>query len=331
MSKKIDRKLTSVALLVLMIIIFSVNKPLFFSVGNFSSILRDAASVGIISCGATFVIITGGIDNSVGSMMALSAMVCANMLKFYQLPLILVLLVTLILSTLMGSVNGVLVAKLKIPDFIVTLATMNIYRGLTRALNRTDVESLQHPMIENEIFGNFGGKVGNIYYVTILMLVMIFIAYYILKHTKMGLYTYAVGSNAKSAALTGISFKKIKIFAYTLTGFCCGVDGIMSASRMMTATTETGSGMEFSVISAIVIGGCSLQGGRGDMIGTLIGTLLMAVINSGITLLGVSTYYQSIIKGVVILAAVLLDIAYASLAEKKLKQERNKELAKEAA
>ena len=186
-------------------------------------------------------------------------------------------------------------------------------------------------MIENEIFGNFGGKVGNIYYVTILMLVMIFIAYYILKHTKMGLYTYAVGSNAKSAALTGISFKKIKIFAYTLTGFCCGVAGIMSASRMMTATTETGSGMEFSVISAIVIGGCSLQGGRGDMIGTLIGTLLMAVINSGITQLGVSTYYQSIIKGVVILAAVLLDIAYASLAEKKLKQERNKELAKEAA
>ena len=173
-----------------------------------------------------------------------------------------------------------------------------------------EMKKLENAMIKNNILKMLGGRIGVFYLVDIVFFILIIISHYILRYTKLGLYAYAVGSNAQAAKLTGINLAKIKVFAYTYTGFLCGIAGIMTVARMMTATTEIGIGMEFSVISAVVIGGCSLQGGRGDMTGTFIGTLLMAVINSGIVQIGISTYYQPIIKGVVILAAVLFDIAY---------------------
>lgn len=316
MNRNIARKLTSILLLLLMIAVFSVQTPLFFTVNNLSSILREASFVGIIACGMTFVIITGGIDISVGSTMALCAMVCSNLLRFTGAPLAAVLAVTALLGLALGVVNGLLVTKLNIPDFIVTLATMNIYRGLTRAINATDVESLKNPMIKNASFKLLGGRIGPIYLVVIAFFALVLVSHYLLRHTRLGLYTYAVGSNAQAARLTGISFAGIKIFAFAFTGLACGIAGIMTAARMMTATTEIGVGMEFNVIAAIVIGGCSLQGGRGDMTGTLIGTLLMAVINSGIVQIGISTYYQPVIKGGIILAAVLFDIFYANYSKR---------------
>ena len=319
MNNKIIRKLVSIVLLALMIAIFSFNSPLFFSVNNFASILREASFVGIIACGMTFVIITGGIDISVGSTMALCAMVCSNMLRFTSLSPALVIPMTVLLGTLLGLVNGVLVTKLDIPDFIVTLATMNIYRGITKVINATDVEALKNSMIKNDAFKLLGGRIGLIYLSVIIFLVLLLVSHYILNNTKIGLYTYAVGSNASAARLTGISFTKIKIFVFTYTGFVCSIAGVLTAARMMTATTEIGVGMEFHVISAVVIGGCSLQGGRGDMIGTMVGTLLMAVINSGIVQIGISTYYQPVIKGAIIILAVLFDIVYLSYTEKKRK------------
>ena len=264
MNRNIARKLTSILLLLLMIAVFSVQTPLFFTVNNLSSILREASFVGIIACGMTFVIITGGIDISVGSTMALCAMVCSNLLRFTGAPLAAVLAVTALLGLALGGVNGLLVTKLNIPDFIVTLATMNIYRGLTRAINATDVESLKNPMIKNASFKLLGGRIGLIYLVVIAFFALALVSHYLLRHTRLGLYTYAVGSNAQAARLTGISFAGIKIFAFAFTGLACGIAGIMTAARMMTATTEIGVGMEFNVIAAIVIGGCSLQGGRGD-------------------------------------------------------------------
>lgn len=319
MNDKIIRKMVSIILLTVMIAIFSFNSPLFFSVNNFASILREASYVGIIACGMTFVVITGGIDISVGSTMALCAMVCSNMLRFTQLSLVIVIPATILLGTILGLVNGILVTKLNIPDFIVTLATMNIYRGITTVINATDVEALKNSMIQNEIFRLLGGRFGLIYLVVIIFGIILLLSHYILNHTKIGLYTYAVGSNAQAAKLTGISFIKVKIFAFTYTGLVCGIAGVMTAARMMTATTEIGVGMEFNVISAIVIGGVSLQGGRGDMLGNLVGTLLMSVINSGIVQVGISTYYQPIIKGAIIIAAVLFDIGYLYYVERRRK------------
>lgn len=310
LSDKIIRKLILVILLVVMVAAFSFHSPLFFSVDNFSSILREASFVGIIACGMTFVIITGGIDISVGSTMAVCAMICSNMLRFTEIPLFIVIIAVIFSGIVLGMINGLLVTKLNIPDFIVTLATMNIYRGITKIINATDIEALQNSTIKNPSFKLLGGKIGAIYIVVILFLIIALISHYILGYTRLGLYTYAVGSNKQAAKLTGISCDKIKIFAFTYTGFVCSFAGIMTASRMMTATTEIGNGMEFNVIAAIVIGGCSLSGGRGDMIGTMIGVILMSIINSGIVQVGISTYYQPIIKGVIIITAVLFDIAY---------------------
>lgn len=324
--KKLDRRMISVILLAVMIAFFSANTSLFFSVNNFVSILREASYVGIIASGMTFVIITGGIDISVGSTMALTAMVCSNLLRFTSVPLLFVLCLVMALGLGLGLLNGFLVAGLNIPDFIVTLATMNIFRGLTRVLNATDVAALQNPMIQNKVLEFLGGKIGPVYIVTIVFAAFALISWYVLKYTKLGLYTYAVGSNAQASRLTGISFNKIKVFAFAYTGFVCAAAGIMTAARMMTATTEVGIGMEFNVISAIVIGGCSLQGGKGDMTGTVIGTLLMSVINSGIVQMGISTYYQSIIKGMIILAAVLFDIGYAHYSDKRIKTAANREI-----
>lgn len=321
MNRKIARKLASVLLLLIMILVFSLNTPLFFTVNNLASVLREASFVGIIACGMTMVIITGGIDISVGSTMALCAMVCSNLLRFTDMALWAALGITLLLGLFLGAVNGILVTGLKIPDFIVTLATMNIYRGLTRAINATDVESLKNPMIRNQAFKLLGGRIGIIYLVVIVFFILILVSHYILRYTKLGLYTYAVGSGAQASRLTGISYEKVKIFAFAFTGLVCAAAGIMTAARMMTATTEIGVGMEFNVIAAVVIGGCSLQGGRGDMTGTLIGTLLMAVINSGIVQAGISTYYQPIIKGGIILAAVLFDLFYARYTEQQAKNQ----------
>jgi len=325
---KVIRKMISIILLIVMIAIFSLNSPLFFSANNFATILREASYVGIIACGMTFVIITGGIDISVGSIMALCAMVCSNMLRFTQISLVIVILAVLLLGIGLGLLNGILVTKLRIPDFIVTLATMNIYRGITKVINATDVDSLKNSMIQNQTFKLLGGRIGLLYLVVIIFIIMLLGSHYILNNTKIGLYMYAIGSNTQAAKLTGISFENVKIFAFTYTGFASGVAGVMIAARMMTATTEIGVGMEFSVISAIVIGGCSLQGGRGDMAGTMIGVLLMSVINSGIVQIGISTYYQPIIKGIIIIIAVLFDIGYVQYVDKKTKTKVKIEIGK---
>lgn len=328
MNDKVIRKMISIILLIVMIAIFSLNSPLFFSANNFATILREASYVGIIACGMTFVIITGGIDISVGSIMALCAMVCSNMLRFTQISLVIVILAVLLLGIGLGLLNGILVTKLRIPDFIVTLATMNIYRGITKVINATDVDSLKNSMIQNQTFKLLGGRIGLLYLVVIIFIIMLLGSHYILNNTKIGLYMYAIGSNTQAAKLTGISFENVKIFAFTYTGFASGVAGVMIAARMMTATTEIGVGMEFSVISAIVIGGCSLQGGRGDMAGTMIGVLLMSVINSGIVQIGISTYYQPIIKGIIIIIAVLFDIGYVQYVDKKTKTKVKIEIGK---
>lgn len=328
MNDKVIRKMISIILLIVMIAIFSLNSPLFFSANNFATILREASYVGIIACGMTFVIITGGIDISVGSIMALCAMVCSNMLRFTQISLVIVILAVLLLGIGLGLLNGILVTKLRIPDFIVTLATMNIYRGITKVINATDVDSLKNSMIQNQTFKLLGGRIGLLYLVVIIFIIMLLGSHYILNNTKTGLYMYAIGSNTQAAKLTGISFENVKIFAFTYTGFASGVAGVMIAARMMTATTEIGVGMEFSVISAIVIGGCSLQGGRGDMAGTMIGVLLMSVINSGIVQIGISTYYQPIIKGIIIIIAVLFDIGYVQYVDKKTKTKVKIEIGK---
>lgn len=303
----------TLALFLALVIAFSLASDSFLARNNLMSMSREAAFTGIIAVGATFVIITGGIDLSVGSAMAVSAMVCSNILRFTSLPISVAILAALLAGLACGLFNGLAITRLKIPDFIVVLATMGIYRGITKLMAATDLASMgRNAMIRNPTFKLLAGRVEYFYYVFIAFVVIAIIGQFILRRTRLGLYTYAVGSNLLSSTLSGIKATNIKVFAYAFTGFLCGVSGVFTAARLMTATTETGVGMEFNVIAAVVIGGASLTGGRGDVIGTFLGTLMMAIINSGSVQIGIPTFYQPIIKGGIILAAVFFDMWYVS-------------------
>ena len=279
----------------------------FLSADSVNSLLRESAIVGIMAVGMSFVIITGGIDLSVGSNMALTAMICANLLRYSKVPMIPAVALSLLAATACGCLNGIAITKLKLPDFIVTLAAMNIYRGLTKIISRNDLDSLNNSMIQNQAFKALGGKVASVYLVVWVFLILAVVGHLILNHTKTGLYTFAIGSNSRSATLSGISFSGVKIFAYTITGFLAVVAGVMICARMMTATTVTGEGMEFNVIAAVVLGVTSLAGGRGSIVGSFIGALMITMISSGITQMGLSSCYQYIIKGVIILIAMIFD------------------------
>lgn len=309
--KKLNQKrmrfLITLGLFLALVIVFSRLNTGFLSVNNINSLLRESALVGIMAVGMTFVIVTGGIDLSVGSNMALTAMICANLLRYTATPMPLAILLSLAAATLCGLVNGIAITKLALPDFIVTLATMNIYRGLTKIISHNDLESLSNSMIQNSAFKALGGKLAGLYIVVWLFILLSIVGHVLLNHTKTGLYTFAIGSNSRSAILSGISFTRVKVFAYMLTGFVVGVAGVMICSRMMTATTVTGEGMEFNVIAAVVLGGTSLAGGRGSIIGSFLGALMITVISSGITQMELGSSYQYIIKGLIILAAMIFD------------------------
>ena len=300
-------------LFLVLLLAFSLASDSFFTRNNLISMSREAAFTGIIAVGATFVIITGGIDLSVGSAMAVSAMVCSNILRFTSHSIPVAILAALATGLACGLFNGVVITRLKLPDFIVVLASMGIFRGITKLMAATDLASMgKNAMIANRTFKLLAGRVHWFYYVVIAFVVVAVVGQFVLRRTRLGLYTYAVGSNLQSSTLSGIKAANIKIFVYALTGFLCGVSGVFTAARLMTATTETGMGMEFNVIAAVVIGGASLTGGRGDVIGTFIGTLMMAIINSGTVQIGIPTFYQPVIKGGIILAAVFFDMWYVS-------------------
>lgn len=306
-TQKRARLLITLVLFAVLIVVFSGVNDSFLTGRNINLMLREAAPIGIIAVGMTFVIITGGIDLSVGSTLALVAMFCANMLRYNGVPAVPAVLLSLLLGTLCGFVNGYAITRLKLPDFIVALAAMNAYRGLTKLISHNDLESLSNSMIKDALFNRLGGKIGSVYIIVWLFFLAVVVGHIVLNHTKLGLYTFAVGSSEHSSKLSGVSYSKVKIFAYTLTGFLAGLAGVMIAARMMTATTVTGEGMEFNVIAAVVVGGTSLAGGRGSIVGSFLGAMMVTLINSGITQMGLPSSYQYIIKGGIILAAMLFD------------------------
>ena len=236
LTQKRARLLITLGLFVLLILVFSGVNDSFFTSKNINLMLREAAPVGIIAVGMTFVIITGGIDLSVGSTLALTAMLCANMLRYSGIPTVPAVILSLLAGSLCGFLNGFTITKLKLPDFIVALAAMNVYRGLTKMISRNDLASISDSMIKNEAFKALSGKIGPVYISVWVFFLAAIVGYVLLNHTKTGLYTFAVGSSERSATLSGISSAKVKIFAYTLTGFLAGLAGVLISARMMTAS-----------------------------------------------------------------------------------------------
>jgi ribose transport system permease protein len=305
--------LRPLAALLLMIIAMTFLSDNFATSDNLFNVLRQVSVNLCISVGMTMVILTGGIDLSVGSILALSGAVAAGMLKngislessdtFIGVTFLGAALAAVVVGGFLGFFNGVMVTKFKVPPFVATLAMLTIARGLTMLYtNGYPITGLG----DDFAFLGTGWFLGMPMPVWVALIIILFFLFFIRK-SKTGRYIYAIGGNERATLLSGINIKKVKIAVYTLTGVLCAVAGLLVTARLDSAQPNAGSGYELDSIAAVVIGGTSLSGGKGTIIGTVIGALIIGVLNNGLVLLDVSPFWQQVIKGLVILMAVVLD------------------------
>jgi ribose transport system permease protein len=294
-----------IALLVLIGVV-SVLSPNFFTLDNLLNILRQTSVNAIIAVGMTLVILTAGIDLSVGSVLALCGAFAATMVAM-ELPIFLTLPAVLLAGFLLGGVSGVIVAKGRVQAFIATLVTMTLLRGVTMVY--TDGRPISTGFTDAaDLFAWFGtGYVFGIPVPVWLMGLTFLGAWYLLNHTRFGRYIYAVGGNEAAARLSGINVARVKMGVYALCGMLSALAAIIVTSRLSSAQPTAGSSYELDAIAAVVLGGTSLAGGKGAIMGTLIGALIIGFLNNALNLLDVSSYYQMIAKASVILLAVLVD------------------------
>ncbi|MBU5210452.1 ABC transporter permease subunit [Heyndrickxia oleronia] len=289
---------------IILVVIVSILNPSFLQPLNILNLLRQVAINALIAYGMTFVILTGGIDLSVGSILALSSALMAGMMVSGLDP-ILAIIIGCLLGGVMGMVNGLLITKGKMAPFIATLATMTVFRGLT--LVYTEGNPITG-LSDSRLFQLFGrGYFLGIPVPAITMIIAFIILYIILQKTPFGRKTYAIGGNEKAALISGIKVPRVKIMIYSLAGLLSALAGAILISRLDSAQPTAGTSYELDAIAAVVLGGTSLSGGRGKIFGTLIGALIIGTLNNGLNLLGVSSFYQMVVKGIVILIAVLLD------------------------
>ncbi|CDQ40808.1 MULTISPECIES: ABC transporter permease subunit [Virgibacillus] len=290
--------------LILITSVLAIMSDNFFTLTNIFNLLRQVSVNALIAFGMTFVILTAGIDLSVGSILALGSALTAGLLTSGIDP-ILAVCIGLIIGLILGTVNGLIITKGRVAPFIATLATMTIYRGIT--LVYTDGRPITG-LSDSFAFEMIGkGYVFGIPFPAIVMVIVFIVLYFILRQTVFGREVYAVGGNEEAATLSGIKADRVKIWVYSLTGMLSVLAGIIITSRLNSAQPTAGSMYELDAIAAVVIGGTSLAGGRGRIVGTLIGALIIGVIDNGLNLLNVPSFYQQIVKGGVILLAVLLD------------------------
>ncbi|WP_032093415.1 ribose ABC transporter permease [Necropsobacter rosorum] len=296
----------SIIALLLLILIVSLINPDFFSLDNLLNILRQTSVNAIIAVGMTFVILIAGIDLSVGSILALTGAVAASMVSA-ELSLWLVIPTVLLFGTLLGATSGVIVAKGKVQAFIATLVTMTLLRGVTMVY--TDGRPISTGFSEAaDGFAYLGtGYLAGIPLPIWLMALVFAAAWYILKHMKIGRYIYALGGNEAATQLSGINVNRVKVFVFAVSGLLSALAGLIVTARLSSAQPTAGVSYELDAIAAVVVGGTSLMGGKGRVMGTLIGALIIGFLNNALNLLDISSYYQMIAKALVILAAVLAD------------------------
>lgn len=295
---------TVIALIILMAVITIINSN-FLTANNLLNLLLQVTSNALIAFGMTFVILTGGIDLSVGSILALSSALTAGLLGS-GMPVTLAILISLILGCILGMMNGLLISYGKLAPFIVTLATMTIFRGAT--LVYTNGNPITKGLSDTFLFQFLGqGYIVGIPFPVIIMFIVFIVLYVLLHKTAFGKSVYAIGGNEKAAYISGVKLNKVKIIIYSISGIMASISGLIIASRLSSAQPTAGASYEMDAIAAVVLGGTSLSGGKGRILGTLIGALIIGVLNNGLNIIGVSAFWQQVVKGVVILIAVLID------------------------
>lgn len=295
---------TVIALIILMAVITIINSN-FLTANNLLNLLLQVTSNALIAFGMTFVILTGGIDLSVGSILALSSALTAGLLGS-GMPVTLAILISLILGCILGMMNGLLISYGKLAPFIVTLATMTIFRGAT--LVYTNGNPITKELSDTFLFQFLGqGYIVGIPFPVIIMFIVFIVLYVLLHKTAFGKSVYAIGGNEKAAYISGVKLNKVKIIIYSISGIMASISGLIITSRLSSAQPTAGASYEMDAIAAVVLGGTSLSGGKGRILGTLIGALIIGVLNNGLNIIGVSAFWQQVVKGVVILIAVLID------------------------
>lgn len=301
------QQLLAFSSLILLLIIFTIASPNFLQVDNIIGILLSTSVIGILALGATFVIVTSGIDLSVGTVMALSSVMTGMIVINADLPIIVGVVGGILTGAFCGFLCGVAITKLKIPPFVATLAMMMIAKGLALVISgASPIYFTEKPAFSKIALGTFPGT--SIPSAVIIFFILGIIAAILLSKTILGRFNIAIGSNEEATKLSGVNVNKWKIIIYSLAGAFTGIAGVIMAARLNSAQPALGQGYELEAIAAVVIGGTSLSGGKGTIVGTIIGALIMSVLTNGLRVLSIPQEWQTVVVGVVIIFAVYMDI-----------------------
>ncbi|MGO9771689.1 MAG: ABC transporter permease [Roseiarcus sp.] len=311
-SSSARQKLLAFASLIILLIFFTIASPAFMQTDNILGILQSTAVNGVLAIACTFVIITAGIDLSVGTLMTFCAVMAGVFLTFWRLPLWTGIVAAIATGALSGSVSGALIAKLKIPPFIATLGMMLVLKGLSLVVS--GVKPIYFNDTENFSMISQDSLIGYVLpslpipNAVLILFTLAILASIVLTRTALGRYTFAIGSNEEAVRLSGVDVDRWKIAIYGLGGGICGVAGLLIASRLNSAQPALGQGYELEAIAAAIIGGTSLSGGSGTILGTIIGAFIMSVLTNGLRILSVAQEWQNVATGVIIILAVYADI-----------------------
>lgn len=330
-SKHFDmQKLLAPAALVILYIFFSLFGKNFFSTYTAKTILESTYYIGFMAFGVTFVIITGGIDLSIGTVMNCAALIGGTAYSMWGFPLWAALLLIPLVGLFFGVGNGFMVAKLKLPPFIATLGTMLVSQGFGSIISKVQTQRFPTIGSPDGWFKTLFFRIGTFPIGAAYLLVAFLVAWFLLNQTRFGRYNFSIGSNEEAARLSGVNVDKWKILIYSVCGLFAGLAGIFYAGTYTTVLPGSGNGQELNAIAAVVIGGTSMSGGSGTMIGTLIGAFIMSVLKAGLSSMGLQAHWQTFVTGFVVIGAVLLDKARTNAAAK-AKTNETKEAEKAAA
>lgn len=324
--------------LILVVAVFTVIAPNFLAAANIEIMAKHVAINAILGIGMTFVILTGGIDLSVGSLVGLSAMIAGMLINqgiiLPQLGIIiyphtwLIIFIAIVAGILMGGISGLIITRFNVAPFIATLGMLYVARGMALLINNgyTFPNLVGRPELGNTGFPELGAGSFIVNYSIWIMILFALIAAFVAQRTPFGRQVYAIGGNERAAELSGVKVKRVKLLVYMISGFCSAVVGLIIASQLVAAHPATGQFFELNAIAAVVLGGTSLSGGRGSIGGTIIGAFVIGVLGDGLVMVGVSSFWQQVIKGLVIILAVIIDQMQARM-QTRIALQKQQELA----
>ncbi len=318
MNNKNTRRLISAALAIFLCVIFSVTTKSFFSTRNLFELFKDAAYTGLVACGVCFVMVGGGIDLSVGGAICLIGIVVARFSHIDGMPGIIVILVGILAGAACGLFNGVIITKLHLTEFVTTLASGAVFTGLALLLQFRASGHMISVTLTNRSFLDWGVKVGGLYWIVIIWLIITVVMQFVMNGTKFGLHVMATGSHARSAEMSGVNILRTKVATFIISGALAGLASAMIVAYQTGTNQTLGNTMEFNAIAACVVGGVIMGGGKGDPISAFLGALIMALITNGLYKWGLSTGGTYIMQGVVILLAMNFDGQFNRISQRRL-------------